>query len=287
VSRRREPESIVESRRLCPEPGQAGATTVRVTDSAGWPVGSAVVTLVDHTGSQAARVVADRAGVAVVAGVAAGSYTMIVTAPGSHPLARTLRVGAADAVVDAGLAGSSGTALPQPGIWDIDPIHSSIQVTTRHLGISAIHGRVAEFSGSAVIADPIERSRVDALMRAATLDTGNADRDAHLRSVDFLDTANYPNITFAGSGLVRLGPDTWGIDGRLTIRATTRPVRLHTSYLGTGPDPWGGERAGFNATAELSRDEFAVDWNQAVRIGVAAVSTTVKITLDIELVRRA
>ena len=261
-------------------------TTVRVIDSAGWPVGSAVVTLVDHTGSQAARVVADQAGLAVVADVAAGSYTMVVTAPGRHPLAQSLRVGTADAAVEAVLAGGEGTALPRPGIWDIDPIHSSIQVTTRHLGISAIHGRITEFSGSAVVADPIERSRVDAVMRAATLDTGNADRDTHLRSADFLDADHYPNIVFAGAGIARLGPDAWGIDGQLTIRSTTRPVRLHTTYLGVGPDPWGGERAGLHATAELSRDEFAVDWNQAVRIGVAAVSTTVKIALDIELVRR-
>jgi polyisoprenoid-binding protein YceI len=266
----------------------AHTLAARVVDGTGWPVPSAVLTLTDLRGTQVARAFADGTGAVQAPGLPSGSYTMVVTAPDHQPLARSVRVGSGDvALGELVLPAIGGTPLPEPGEWDIDPVHSSIQLTVRHLGIASIHGRLTEFGGTAVVADPIDDSRVTAVMQTASLDTGNADRDAHLRTADFLDVDNHPTITFVSSGLVRLGgPDRWAIDGDLTIRGTTRPVRLDTTYLGAGPDPWGGQRCGFTAATELRRDDFAVDWNQAVRIGVAAISTNVRITLDIELVRR-
>jgi polyisoprenoid-binding protein YceI len=122
-------------------------------------------------------------------------------------------------------------------------------------------------------------------MRADSIDTGNKMRDDHLRSADFLDVEANPLIVYTGNGVAPQDDDHWTVSGELTLRGTTRPVQLDLTYLGTGPDPWGGQRAAFRATAELHRKDFAIDWNQSVAAGVVLVGWVLQITLDIEAAR--
>jgi polyisoprenoid-binding protein YceI len=263
------------------------AVTARVIAAGGWPVEHAVLTLTDPAGRQAGRGMVDAAGRVAIPQVPPGSYTLIVSAPGHQPIARSAVVGRGGVDVgDIELTATGGRLLPDPGVWDVDPVHSSVRVRARHLGLASIHGRIAELSGSVVVTDPVENSVVEVTLRAGSIDTGNADRDAHLRSKDFLNADAYPDIPFRSKGLRPVTDDRWAMDGELTIRGVTRQVVLDTTYLGVGPDPWGGVRAGFHAVTELRREDFAIDWNQAVRVGIAAVGAILQVELDVEIVRR-
>ncbi|HVT68747.1 MAG TPA: YceI family protein [Trebonia sp.] len=261
--------------------------TLRVLAADGWPVSGAIVTVVDAAGGQAALGAARSDGTIVLDGLGAGTYTAVTTAPGYDPVARTITVnGAAAQPGDITLMTTGSERLPEPGEWRIDPVHSEIRVTAQHLGLSSVHGRFAEFGGTVQIADPPEKTEVAVSIVAASVDTGNGDRDAHLRSADFLAVGEYPEIVFRSSAVARQTAARWMMDGDLTLRGITRPVRLDVRYLGTGPDPWGGTRCAFTASATLRRDDFAVNWNQAVRLGVGVVGATLRVYLDIEAVRQ-
>lgn len=121
---------------------------------------------------------------------------------------------------------------------------------------------------------------------AASIETGNTQRDAHLRSPDFLDIERYPTLRFESDEVER-GAAGWLLPGRLTLVGTTRPVELHLSCLGSGPDPWGRTRAAFTATTELRRQDFHLNWNQAVGAGIAVFGTTLRVTIDLEAVLQA
>ncbi|HXA60257.1 MAG TPA: YceI family protein [Streptosporangiaceae bacterium] len=264
-------------------------TTIRarVLSPGGWPIEHAVLTLTHPAGLQAGRAAADATGTASISGVTPGSYLMIVSAPGHRPIARNVLVTDAGLTLDdIVLTDANDRRLPERGIWDIDPVHSSIRVRAHHLGLASVHGRIAEFSGEVEVGDPVERSSVTVNMKAASIDTGNDQRDTHLRSSDFLHTDRYPDLTFRSTAVSPLKGDRWAIDGELNVRGVGRQVRLDTAYLGIGPDQWGGIRCAFHAVTDLRRDDFAVDWNQAVRIGIGVVGAVVHIELDIEIVRR-
>ncbi|MET7859741.1 YceI family protein [Streptomyces sp. NPDC005318] len=259
---------------------------VRTRD--GWAVQHAVVTLTDMTGNQVLRAAADEDGaVRSDAQLPAGAYTVIVTAVGYAPAASTALV-TASGRVEAGtvvLARQGGVELPPPGAWSLDPAHCTVGAVAQHLGISSVHGRFTDFSGRIEIAEELHRSRVDAVISAASIDTGNGMRDKHLRSPDFLDADRFPEITYRSDGLDPAGPDRWTVHGELTMRGVARRVDLNLSYLGTGPDPWGGTRAAFSATAELRRDDFAMNYNQVVQAGISAIGTTLRVELDIQAVQ--
>ncbi|SED06070.1 Polyisoprenoid-binding protein YceI [Streptomyces sp. 2131.1] len=259
---------------------------VRTRD--GWAVQHAVVTVTDMTGTQVLRAAADEAGaVRADTRLSAGAYTVIVTAVGYAPAASTALV-TASGTVDAGtvvLNRQGGVELPPPGAWSLDPAHSSVGAVAQHLGISSVHGRFTDFGGRIEISEDLGSSRVEAVIDAASIDTGNGMRDKHLRSPDFLDTERFPEITYRSSGLTPAGPDRWTVHGELTMRGVKRPVDLDLSYLGTGPDPWGGVRAAFSATAELRREDFAMNYNQVVQAGIAAIGTTLRVELDIQAVQ--
>ncbi|MET8832223.1 YceI family protein [Streptomyces sp. NPDC004610] len=263
--------------------------TARVRTRDGWAVSHAVVTVLDGTGAQVLRTQADAEG-AVRDGnaPAPGAYTVIVTAVGHAPAARSALVTACGRA-ELGtltLARQGGTALPAPGPWTIDPAHSAVSVAARHLGISSVHGRFGDFGGTVEIApDEIAGSRVTAVIRAASIDTGNARRDAHLRSADFLDVERHPEIVYRSTALSTGGADRWMVHGELGLHGVVRPVELDLVYLGAGPDAWGGTRAAFRATAELRREDFAMHYNEIVRAGVAAIGTTLKVRLDVQAVR--
>ncbi|NJP51908.1 hypothetical protein HCJ93_18010 [Streptomyces sp. SBST2-5] len=263
--------------------------TARIRTRDGWAVSHAVVTVTDRTGAQVLRAEADAEGaVRDATPLAPGAYTVIVTAVGYAPAAASALVTASGRaeVGTVTLARRGGTELPPPGPWTIDPAHSSVAAVARHLGISSVRGRFTEFTGSVEIApDDITTSRVEAVIAAASIDTGNDLRDTHLRSADFLDVERYPEITYRSTGLTEAGPDRWTVHGELAMRGVVRPVDLDLACLGTGEDPWGGTRAAFHATAELRREDFAMNYNQILQAGVAAIGTTLKVELDIQVVQ--
>ncbi|MEV6661517.1 YceI family protein [Nocardia fluminea] len=262
--------------------------TGRVRTAEGWPVPDAVLTVTDMTGAQIARAVVDETGAVRTAPLPSGVHTAVLTAVGFGPVARTAQIsvtgaGALGEVVLVPVAGA--VTLPPPGPWTIDPAHSTVIATARHLGIASIKARFAQVSGRLDIAEPFERSTGHAQITAAGIDTGSSMRDDHLRSPEFLDVDRYPMITFTGTGLRRTGGDTWVMAGELGLHGQRRPVDLEVTYGGFGADPWGGVRAALHAETLLHRNDFAIDYNTVVRAGVAAVGTTVKIELDIEVVQ--
>ncbi|MCB5910828.1 YceI family protein [Streptomyces pinistramenti] len=268
----------------------AGAAGVRaqVRTRDGWAVQHAVLTVTDMTGAQVLRESADEDGVIRNAQpLTPGPYTVIVTAVGYAPVASSSIV-TASGRMDIGnvvLARQGGAELPPPGAWTIDPMHSTVAATAQHLGITSVHGRFTEFSGRIEIAEDLEKSGVEAVIKATSIDTGNGMRDGHLRSDDFLNVEAYPDITYRSTGLDPAGPDRWTVHGELALHGVVRPVDLSLSYLGTGPDPWGGTRAAFSATAELRREDFKMNYNQVVAAGIAAIGTTLRVQLDIQAVQ--
>ncbi|CCK29037.1 YceI family protein [Streptomyces davaonensis JCM 4913] len=262
--------------------------TARIRTRDGWAVSHAVVTVTDRTGTQVLRAAADAEGsVRDTAPLAPGSYTVIVTAVGYAPAAAGAIVTASGRaeVGTVTLARQGGTELPPPGPWTVDPAHSTVGAVAQHLGISSVRGRFTDFTAVVEVApDDVAKSRVSAVIRAGSIDTGNAVRDEHLRSADFLDAERYPEITYRSTGLT-VRADRWIVHGELALRGVVRPVDLDLAYLGTGSDPWGGTRAAFRATAELRREDFAMNYNQVVQAGIAAIGTTLKVELDVQAVQ--
>ncbi|MFK4146216.1 YceI family protein [Streptomyces sp. NPDC004065] len=262
--------------------------TARIRTRDGWAVSHAVVTVTDTTGTQVLRAEADPEGaVRDTTGLAPGAYTVVVTAVGYAPAAAGALVTASGRaeIGTVTLARLGGTELPPPGPWTIDPAHSSVAAVAQHLGISSVHGRFTDFSGTIEIApDDVTKSRVEAVVRAGSIDTGNGMRDGHLRSADFLDVERFPEITYRSSGVSAAGADRWTVHGELGMHGVLRPVDLDLAYLGTGPDPWGGTRAAFRATTQLRREDFAMNYNQVLQAGIAAIGTTLRVELDVQAV---
>ncbi|WP_406437745.1 YceI family protein [Streptomyces sp. NBC_00631] len=263
--------------------------TARIRTRDGWAVSHAVVTVTDMTGSQVLRAEADDEGtVRDPNPLAPGAYTVIVTAVGYAPAASSAIVTASGRaeVGTVTLARQGGTELPPPGPWTVDPAHSTVGAVAQHLGISSVRGRFTDFSvGIEIAPDDVTKSRVQAVIRAASIDTGNGTRDTHLRSADFLDVERHPEITYISTGLTAAGSDRWTVHGELSLHGVVRPVDLTLAYLGTGSDPWGGTRAAFRATTELHREDFAMNYNQVVQAGIAAIGTTLKVELEIQAVQ--
>jgi polyisoprenoid-binding protein YceI len=177
-----------------------------------------------------------------------------------------------------------GKEIPPPGQWAIDPTHSQIQFMARHMMISRVRGRFREFSGTITIAEVPEKSSAEVTILAASIDTGDEQRDRHLRSPEFLYVEQFPTILFRSTSVHPLGDDHWEVLGDLTIRGVTRPVTLQVEFCGTATDPWGDVRAGFLASTEINREEFDVSWNQVLETGGFVVGKGVKIEADVEAV---
>ncbi|WP_280876151.1 YceI family protein [Streptomyces pseudovenezuelae] len=264
--------------------------TAKIRTRDGWAVSHAVVTVTDMTGTQVLRAEADAEGaVRDTTELTPGPYTVIVTAVGYAPAAATAIVTASGRaeVGNVTLGRQGGTELPPPGPWTVDPAHSSVAAIAQHLGISSVRGRFTDFAARIEIApDEVAKSRVEAVIRAASIDTGNGMRDDHLRSPDFLDVEKYPEITYRSTGITEAaGTDRWTVHGELTLHGVVRDVDLDLAYLGTGADPWGGTRAAFRATTELRREDFAMNYNQVLQAGIAAIGTTLRVELDVQAVQ--
>jgi polyisoprenoid-binding protein YceI len=170
--------------------------------------------------------------------------------------------------------------------WNIDPAHSNVEFSVRHLMISTVKGRFAEVVGS-VVADESNLSSVtvDVTIQVASIDTRQPDRDAHLKSGDFFDVEKYPTITFKGTRITGDYTGDFQLHGNLTIHGVTKPIVLDVTAEGRGKDPWGGERIGFSAKGKIDRRDFGLTWNQALEAGGVAVGHDVKISLDLEVVK--
>ena len=176
-----------------------------------------------------------------------------------------------------------GKELPPPGRWAIDTSHSSIELVARHMMISKVRGHFREFSGTICIAEVPEESWVEATVDAASIDTGDPDRDAHLRTADFLDIERFPHIRYHSTSVHPIG-DKWEVSGDLTLRDVTRSVTLLVEFCGVAVDPWGNTRAGFLGTTEINREDFSVTWNQVLEAGGFLVGKGVKVEVDVEAV---
>jgi polyisoprenoid-binding protein YceI len=170
------------------------------------------------------------------------------------------------------------------GTWDLDPVHSHIGFTARHLMVSKVRGKFAKFDVQLVTAENPLDSTVTATIDTASVDTGNEQRDEDIRSERFMNAADYPQMTFRSTSVTRDG-DKYKVAGDLTIRGVTKPATLDVEVNGFGPDPYGGTRAGFSATTEINRHDFGVSFNPPVPGGVM-VSERIPIEIEGEAVLR-
>ncbi len=171
-------------------------------------------------------------------------------------------------------------------LWDVDVSHSAIHFWVRHMVISKVHGRFARWSGSIALDEQdLTRSSVEVRIDAASIDTQVADRDAHLRSPDFLDAAAHPEITFKSKRIEKAGGG-YRVVGDLALHGVVREVTLEAEFGGVGKDPWGNQRAGFSATAALDRRDYGLVWNAALETGGVLVGEKVEITIELEAVKK-
>ena len=180
---------------------------------------------------------------------------------------------------------TSATEVQSPTTtWTLDPPHSSVEFSVKHMMMTTVRGRFNEISSTLTATEQHpEGCSVTADINAASIDTGAADRDMHLRAPEFLDVEKYPRITFRskriGGQFAKEG-DRFQVTGDLTIRDTTMEVTLDCVYDGRGADPWGKERAGFSAHTEIDRRDWGLKWNQTIETGGVLVAN--KVTIDVE-----
>ena len=175
--------------------------------------------------------------------------------------------------------------------WQIDPAHSAVEFAVKHMMFTTVRGRFKDVKGTIEVDETRpDRSSVHVEIGAASVDTGVADRDGHLRSADFLDAASYPSITFRSKrveGAMNKEGDKFKVAGDLTIHGTTIEVVLDCQFEGTGKDPWGGTRGGIRATATIDRRDWGLKWNQALETGGILVGNEVRIELEVQAVKAA
>ncbi len=173
---------------------------------------------------------------------------------------------------------------PSPGVWNIDPSHSTVSFVVRHMMVTKVRGTFGEFSGRITVGEDLQASSVEASIVLASVDTRDAKRDEHLRSADFFDADNNKTMDFRSTSVKQAG-DGWQLTGDLAIKGVTKPVTLDLEYTGAGTNPWGMEVAGFEATTKIKRSDFGLEWNVALETGGVLVSDEIKVELDIQAVR--
>lgn len=172
-----------------------------------------------------------------------------------------------------------GRTVPAPGRYTLDPTHTRADFEARHLMITKVRGGFESLSGGFEVGDEPGLSSVEVVIDAASISTRTGDRDAHLRSPDFLDVERYPSITFRSTSVEPAG-DRWRLAGELTIREVTKPVVLDMAFGGATADPWGNTRLLFTASTEIDREEWGLTWNVALEGGGVLVSKRIKIDIE-------
>jgi polyisoprenoid-binding protein YceI len=172
--------------------------------------------------------------------------------------------------------------------WNIDNSHTLVEFSVRHLMISTVKGRFGDVSGK-VVSDDANPSgaQIEVTINAASIDTREAQRDAHLKSADFFDVEQFPTLTFRSTRIEKASGDDLKVTGDLSIRGTTREVVLDVTSEGRVTDPWGGQRAGYSAKTKIKRSDFGLTWNLALETGGVVVGDEIKIALEVELVKQA
>lgn len=176
--------------------------------------------------------------------------------------------------------------LVPTGTWAVDPAHSRVEFRVKHLGIATVRGNFGEFEGALEFGED-GSGRAYGTVAAASVDTNDSKRDAHLRSEDFFEVERYPAIAFVSTSIERTGESTFAIAGELTLRGVTRELTLQGEITGTEQDPWGNERVGLEVGGEIDRRDYGITFNQALGSGNVLVSDRVTLHLDISAVRQA
>jgi len=169
------------------------------------------------------------------------------------------------------------------GTWTIDPIHSEVSFSVRHMMVSKVRGHFTTFEGTITVGEDLLASSVEVSIDLSSIDTREENRDAHLRSGDFFDVATHPTATYRSTG-VRQSGDHYILDGDLTLHGTTRSVPLELESNGVSPDMAGGTRSGFSASAEISRKDFGMEFNMPLDGGGVVVGDAVHLTLEVEAI---
>jgi polyisoprenoid-binding protein YceI len=172
-------------------------------------------------------------------------------------------------------------ALPLPGKYEIDPIHTTVEFVARHM-LSKVRGRFTEFSGAIEVADDPQNSGVNVEIKVGSVQTNSEQRDGHLKSGDFFDLEKFPVISFASKAVRATGNDSFELDGDLTIKGVTKPVTLTGEYLGSGTDLQGGTVLGASARTTINREEWGMTWNMAVEAGGFMVSKKIELEIEVE-----
>ncbi len=167
--------------------------------------------------------------------------------------------------------------------WKLDGVHSSIDFSVRHMMIAKVKGTFLTFDAE-IVADPedLTTAEIEFTVDLSSIDTRNDDRDAHLRSADFFDVENHPNMTFKATKIVKTGDNEYDVTGDLTIRGVTKPETFKVVYEGGGKDPWGNERVGFSATGKVKRTDYGLVWNSVLETGGVLVGEDVDVSIEIE-----
>lgn len=169
--------------------------------------------------------------------------------------------------------------------WALDPSHSELQFKVKHLMITNVTGQFNVINSTVETeGDDFSSAKISFTADAASINTGNEQRDGHLKSPDFFDTENYPNITFVSDSY---NAATGKLDGQLTIRNITKPASFDVEFSGTNKDPWGNEKAGFSLSGKINRTDWDLNWNAALEAGGVLVSEDVKVAAEVQFVRQA
>ncbi|TLS40017.1 hypothetical protein FE633_43730 [Streptomyces montanus] len=271
-----------------PMPTGAGVLSCRVLDPVNQPVSHAEFAISDAMGRKVVSGGADPFG-SFVATVPEGEYRLAVSADGYTPYRANaaVREGALSALGDVTLQIAEPPALPEPGDWEIEPTHSSIAFTARHIGLARVHGRFNTFAGVIRVAEQVDRTAMHVVIDASSIDTNVKMRDDHLRSADFLDVDRFPTLEFYSDRFVHKGGNRWAVTGALSLHGVTRTVTLDTEYLGIGNGMEGEVRAACRATTELRRDDFTVSWQTMLARGIAVVGPSIRVALDVQVVPKS
>jgi polyisoprenoid-binding protein YceI len=172
--------------------------------------------------------------------------------------------------------------------WEIDPAHTQVEFEVKHMMFAKVRGSFTSFEGSIDIGsdDNMTGSKASVRIESSSIDTGNAERDKHLRSGDFFDTEQYPELRFESRTVDPRDDGGLDVTGDLTIRDVTHTVLLDVTESGRGTDPWGGERIGFTASTMIDRRDFGLEWNQALEAGGVLVGHDVRIVLEVQAIRQ-
>jgi polyisoprenoid-binding protein YceI len=186
-----------------------------------------------------------------------------------------------------GLQTEQGVVRVPLGTWNVDPAHSSVEFSIKHMMIATVHGRFKDFEGTIEAAENINDSKVVGVVRTASIDTNELTRDEHLRGPDFFDTEHYPEARFESSRIVPLGGASFRVIGDLTLKSVTREVEMEATIEGFEKDPWGNDRVGVSLRGTIDRTDFGLTWQRALETGGYLVGEQVNIAIDISAVRAA